>query len=225
MVGVISESAEVRPALAEHFDVGELTDQRVGVLVAHASAGPVGDPTWIAYESGDCVLRRSRHERDVVAAVGEQMRAVDHAMGSGLLALRLRSILLPDGGAVLVTPGPIHTIGGFDRRLATRGCTVLPTAVAAVDPSTGALVVPDDDGGRRHQVVSMLLLDGHDEALPDVAPVLALARQALVLPDDVPQRQLDAIASLTARRPEIVRLLGRDEIVAAVAEVGGALPS
>ena len=56
-------------------------------------------------------------------------------MAAPYLALRLRTVLV-DGRAVLAEPAVLHDLAGHDRRMAQRGCVVLPSTIATVDPLT-----------------------------------------------------------------------------------------
>ena len=140
-----------------------VVDVSLGLLAGRPPGdSAIGEAMWTLYESGDIVLRRSRHECDIVTAACFHLQALEAAVTSPLLPLRLRTMLLPDGGALLAVPGPLHDLAGHDRRLARRGVIVLPTTVALIDPATCEVVLPvqsDDTAipSGHHPIRSMMV--------------------------------------------------------------------
>ena len=172
----------------------------------------VGNAAWVLFESGDIVLRRSRHEAEVEQAACFHLRALEAAVTSALLPLRLRTVVLPDGDVVLAEPGPLHDLAGHDRRLARRGCVVLPTTVVLIDPDEGQLLLPEQvidasiPTGRR-RIRSILLRNGEDDVLPAAASRLAVARTVVRDPNrdlDTTLRQIDTLARHHGERIELV---------------------
>lgn len=192
-----------------------------GLLLGRPAADSgVGTASWVLYESGDIVLRRSRHEADVVSAAAFHLHYLQHAIGTSLLPLRVRTVLLANGSAVLVAPGPVHDVAGHDRRLGGRGVTMLPTTVAVVDVETCEVVLPPQSidaavpAGRR-PISSLLLSDQHEPNLDGADLVLAIARTLIRDPDRDLQHSLDQIAVLAeagvasmAEGEEITRTIG-----------------
>lgn len=201
--------------------------QREGLLLGRPGAGSSGDKAaWMLYESGDVVLRRSRHERDVVEAAAFHLLALRAAVDSPLLPLRLRPVILPDGDALLVDPRALYDVAGHDRWFASRGCDVLPTTIALVDPASGELLLPEQDvdhripRGRR-RIDQILLREPEEAPLEDAAAILAMS--ATVLRD--PQRDLrvtlDQIDRMAPPNGGLIELLPRAAITNAVRQRAG----
>lgn len=175
------------------------TVEPIGLLLGRpGSSGALGRPSWVLYESGDIVLRRSPKEEDVIAATCHHLVSLQHAVTSSLLPLRLRGVLLADGGAVLAEAAPLHDLAGHDRRLATRGCLVLPTTVCVVDPVSMELVLPE--GGVEQHVPSgrvairtIVLREPGSPDLAGAAKHLAVARNVLRHGDQDLQSTLEQI--------------------------------
>lgn len=141
-------------------------------------------PTWILYESGDVVLRRSRSEEDVVAAALFHLTCLEAATESTFLPLRLRPLVLTNGRVILVDPGAMHDVAGHDRWFARHIGDVLPTTVALVDPSSWELVLPAQDfdatasSGRR-PIDRILIRRPPATSLVAAQPFLALSSTVL----------------------------------------------
>lgn len=153
-----------------------------GLFIAQPSeATQVGQPAWVLYESGDIVLRRSRSVRDIADAVLFHLATVEAALTSALLPLRVRSILLPDGSALLVTAAALHDLAGHDRRLRHRGCLVLPTTLALVDSTRAELVLPTQPfdptiPSGRVPIRQILVRDTGGAPMPGATTTMAIAR-------------------------------------------------
>ena len=204
-------------------------DVSLGLLAGRPPGdSAVGESLWTLYESGDIVLRRSRHERDIVTAACFHLRALEAAVTSPLLPLRLRTMLLPDGGALLAVPGPLYDLAGHDRRLARRGVIVLPTTVALIDPVTCEVVLPDQSDVTaippgRYPIRSILLRDAHEPDLGEANQLLAFARTVIRDPDRDLQRALDQIAQLAEHGVAV--LVEGDEIKRTVGALGASARS
>ena len=171
----------------------------------------------MVYESGGIVLRRSRDEHDVVDAAGFHLVALRAAVTSGLLPLRLRPVILRNGDALLVDPRAIAEVAGHDRWFGARGCDVLPTTVALVDPERGELVLPDQDIDERVPtgrlpISTFLLREPADDGLPDAAPILAAAAVVLRDAERNLQTTLEQIDQLVRDHGERIGLHSRATI-------------
>ena len=226
----MSESVVLRDAVAviAAISLGD-TDAPLGLLAGRPFGdSAVGEAMWTLYESGDIVLRRSRHEGDIVTAASFHLRALEAAVTSPLLPLRLRTMLLPDRSAVLAVPGPLHDLAGHDRRLARRGVIVLPTTVALIDPATCEVVLPDQSDDTaipsgRHPVRSILLRDAHEPDVGEANLLLVLARTLIRDPDRDLQRALDQTAQLADHGVAV--LVEGDEIKRTVGALGASARS
>lgn len=225
----VSESRALRPLLADRlgWELG-MRPYRFGLLLGRPAAeAAVGKGFWVLYESGSVVLRRTTSEEDAVLAAAFHLVAVRTAVASPLLPLRLKTVLLPSGGALLAGADAVYSVPGHDRALARRGCTVLPTSVALIDPSTLEVVLPDQDldpvvpVGRR-PIERIALPTSGDRPVDAVSVVLALARAVLRDPDRDLQRVLEQLALLTESNPALVELMSTVEIGALVSQPGNA---
>ena len=222
---VASETRALRPAVIEHLglDLGNGVATEGLLLGRPAAEGGVGTAAWVLYESGDIVLRRSRDEADVVAAACVHLEFLRHAVASDSLPLRLRTMILPDGSAVLAAPGPIHELAGLDRRLAKRGVTVVPSTVAIVDAHPCEVVLPEQSidmavPSGRFPIRSILLRDQHEPSLDGADVLLALARLLIRDPSRALQPALDQMVELATHR--VVSLADPEEIVRIVGDLG-----
>ena len=161
---------------------------------------------------------------DIAAAAAYHLLALEAAIASPHLALRLRTVLV-DGRAVLAEPAVLHDLAGHDRRMAQRGCVVLPSTIAAVDPLTLEVVLVDqtiDDRIPCGRVpISAILLRDRDTGLDAAARHLALARTVLrheALPLDEAIGQVD---ELVVRHRERIQLAAAEDIAATVRQLGG----
>lgn len=225
---VISESSTLRGFLERVVPVGgPEAGARVALLLGRPAAdSSVGSPTWVLYESGDVVLRRSRAEDEMLVAAAYHLASLQAADRTQLLPLRVRTILLPDGSAVLATPGPITALAGHDRRLHSRGCLVLPTTVAVVDAASAELVLVDQSideaipSGRR-PIRSIMVIDRNESQFTSVAPMLSLARHSLRMPSTDLQSVLVQIEQLVTGHPLALRMSAEHEIIDVVNHLGG----
>lgn len=146
---VISESVAMRSRL-EPESGWSLDDSysNEGLLIGQPSTQEAfGTSAWVLYESGSIVLRRSKEESAVLDSAVYHLGALRAAVNSELLAVSARTFLLPDGGVWLVDPNPIYELAGFDRRLARRGVTLLPTTIALIDATQGEVLLPEHELG------------------------------------------------------------------------------
>ncbi len=121
---------------------------REGLLLGRpAQDGNFGRASWVLYESGSIVIRRSPEEDDVVDAALYHLTNLAQLTSAGMLPLNLRTFLMPDGSAWLVDPIPIYDLPGLDRRLLRRGVTVLPSTVVALDAERREIVLPEESRG------------------------------------------------------------------------------
>ena len=224
-VRVASETRALRPAVIEHLGLALGNDvAKEGLLLSRPAVdGGVGSAAWVLYESGDIVLRRSRDEADVIAAACVHLDLLRHAVATDLLPLRLRTIVLPDGSAVLAAPGPIHGLAGLDRRLAKRGAIVVPSTVAIVDATTCEVVLPEQSiepavPSGRFPIRSILLRDQHEPVLDGADVLLALARLLIRDPLRALQPALDYMVVLAAQG--VVSLAAPEEIIRIVGDLG-----
>ncbi|MBA2282230.1 MAG: hypothetical protein H0W25_13520 [Acidimicrobiia bacterium] len=224
---VVSETRVLRELVENRLGWATSTEyQREGLLLSRpAEGGSVGKPSWVLYESGSIVLRRTPQESDAVNAACFHLVALEAATTSPHLALRLRTILLPGGDAVLADAQALHDLAGHDRRLGARGCLVLPTTVALVDPDAMELILPDQDvdqavpTGRR--AISQVVIRQRDPSpLAEADPLLALAAAALRDPELDLQATLQQIARLAEADAGVVRLAPVDDIIALPDELG-----
>jgi hypothetical protein len=196
-IGVVSESSLLRASITEQ-SLGVVDDSasREGLLLGRPGSGEMGEPLWVLYESGDIVLRRTSDEAAAVQAAVYHLRALDNAARSSDPTLRLRTILTPDGEAVLVYPAAIHELSGYDRRLKSRGYTVLPTTIATINlrqrtvqvPSTGA----DPDKDLMSAPIREIMLGQRDDSpMTDAGAILATIRSVLRRPGDDLEQLLD----------------------------------
>ena len=224
---IVTEDDRLRVRIAD--DLGWATSDAPaseGLLLGRPHAGSaVGDAAWVLYESGDIVLRRSRHHADAEQAACFHLLALEAAVMGGLLPLRLRTIVLPDGGALLVEAAPIHNLAGHDRRLAGRGYLVLPTTIAAVDPASGSVVLPQQrvdasvpSGARR--IERILLRDGDERAPDGAAQILAIARNLVRTPDTDLDVTLAHIDRLTRSHGTLIELLPGEAIAEQIHALG-----
>lgn len=225
----VSESRALRPLLAERlgWELGS-RPYRFGLLLGRPAAeAAVGKGFWVVYESGSLVLRRTTSEEDAARAAAFHLLSVRTAIDAPFLPLRVKTVLLPSGGALLTGADAVYSVPGHDRALARRGCTVLPTSVVLVDPSTAEIVLSDQDldpavpGGRR-PIERIALPTSGDRPVDDVSVMLALARSVLRDPDRDLQRVLEQLALLTESNPALVELMPSVEISALVNQPGGA---
>ena len=220
---VVSEAMSLRAAVEARL--GPTVDRvyaREGLLIGRPGLGEAGEKAaWMAYESGEIVLRRSRREQDVVEAAVFHLIALRSAVESPLLPLRLRTVMLDSGSAVLVDPRAIYDVAGHDRWYAAHGCDVLPTTIALVDPATVELILPEQDVDDRvptgrHRIEEFILRRGEESPLGGADVLLALA--AVVVRDRERDLQpiLEQIDRLVTDHGDRVRLLPRGEITDAV---------
>lgn len=222
---MLSELDVLGPTLAERLGVTIDADPAPeGLLLGRPGADQgVGSAAWVLYESGDVVLRRSRHEHEVVDAACFHVEMLRDAMAPGLLPLRLRTFLLPDGSALLTTPSPVREIAGLDRRLELRGVTVLPTTVAIVDPFTCELVLPAQthlpqlSAGRR-PISAIRLWQGSEPRLGLADTIVALARAAILDGSRGRQQTLDSVVRFASH--ELTYLTDFEEIARLASALG-----
>lgn len=223
---VASEAPELRARVAEVLAVepGE-RPWRDGLLVARPAAdGAVGTGLWVVYESGSIVLRRTRNVDEAVSAACYHLAALAAAAESTYLPVRLRTVLLPSGDALLVEPEAVSEVAGHDRRLSAKGALMLPTTVAVIDPTTRELVLceqtadPSIPSGRR-PLAEILVPSRGEDSLEAARPLLALTRTALRDGTRDLQSVLDQLDLLVQHRG-LVRLVERDEIAAHVTGLG-----
>lgn len=176
-VSVASQTAQLRTLLSDSDD--EHDDPRMAplaLLLGRPGADdrplPSATPAWVLYESGDVVLRRSTDEVAVCHSAVFHLAALRHALTGTLLPLRMRTLILASGEAVLVEPALLMTLAGHDRRLARQEVTVLPTTAAAVEAATGTLVLPD-------QTIDPAVPTGHLPIARIVVPDWLLAHSPL----------------------------------------------
>ena len=224
---VVSETKALRELVENRLGWATGTaEAREGLLLARpAEAGSLGKPSWLLYESGSVVLRRTPKETDAALAACFHLIALEAATTTPWLALRLRTVLLPSGDAVLTDAQALYDLAGHDRRLAARGCMVLPTTVALVDPDTMELVLPDQDldekvpSGRR-PITQVVLRQRDESPLAEADPMLALAAAVLRDPHQDLQATLEQIARLAEAEPGVVRLAQAEAIVGLPDELG-----
>ena len=129
----------------------------------------------------------------------------------------MRPILIHDS-VVLFPPGATHDLAGFDRRLARRDVTVLPTTIAIVDPATAELVLPEQafepavPAGRLPLARIHLYQSPAADALPTAAAFLELVRSAVWHAGSDRWRVLDEIARLLDSHPDLIALGGYTEL-------------
>lgn len=222
---VVSEAASLRSTVEDRLGWPIAPGYaREGLLIGRPgdrAAG--GTPTWILYESGDVVLRRSRNERDVVDAAAFHLLALEAATASPLLPLRLRSVLMPDGTAWLVDPIGLHDVAGHDRWYRARGYDILPTTIALVDPGAQELVLPDQTvdaqvPSGRIRVERILLRSTEASQLPQVDSLLALSAVVVRDPQRDLQLTLEHIDQLCPPGGELVQLVDRGALSTSVRE-------
>ena len=142
---------------------------------------------------------------------------VREAFTSPHLALRLRPILIGDS-VVLFPPGATHDLAGFDRRLARRDVTVLPTTIAIVDPATAELVLPGQalesavPAGRLPLTRIHLYHSHAADPLPAAAAFLELVRSAVWHSGSDRGRLLAEIARLLDSHSDLIALGGHAEL-------------
>ena len=197
-----------------------------GLLLGRpGSDGGVGNASWIVYESGSVVLRRSRFESDALQSACFHLASLNAAIHSTLLPLRLRTILLPDGTALLTEPAVLHDLAGHDRQLASRGYVVLPTTVALIDSDTAEFVLPAHhadavaEGGRR-RISSVVLLDKRGPSITGSATLLALLRSVLRHPGLDLGKTLRQVDQLTGRLTGCIELTDSESITQIVRHLG-----
>jgi hypothetical protein len=224
---VVSEAASLRPMVEERLGWATRSGYgREGLLVGRPGAGTSSSSAaWILYESGDVVLRRSRSERDVVDAALFHLGILEAAINSPLLPLRLRTVVLPDGTALLVDPRALNDVAGHDRWFRAHGCGVLPTTVALVDPVAEEVLLPPQDvdplvPSGRIPIDQILLREPQEAPMPGAARLLALSAVVLRDPDRDLQVILDQLAQLASARDDLVQLLPRSSIAEAVKQRG-----
>lgn len=225
---ISSESAVLRARV--HADLGLEPGDAPGpdgLLVGRPHAdGDVGRAQWVVYESGDIVLRRSRHEADAVQAACYHLHALQAALASGLLALRVRTILLPDGTALLADADALHDLAGHDRRLAGRRCLVLPTTIAVVDPASAHVVLraqtidPSIPSGT-YPISRVLLLGSGEHPITDIDALLAITRPVLRTADADLDLALGHIGQFISAHTNLVEMLPHTDIVQRVKASGG----
>jgi hypothetical protein len=225
----VSESRALRPLLEDRlgWELG-MRPFKFGLLLGRPAAeAAVGKGFWVVYESGSVVLRRTTSEEDAVRAAAFHLVALRSAIDSPLLPLRVKTVLLPSGGALLAGADAVYSVPGHDRSLARRGCTVVPTSVALVDPATLEIVLPEQDldpdvpVGRR-PIERIALPTSGDRPVDAVSIVLAFARSVLRDPDRDLQRVLEQLAQVIDADPGLVELMPSVEIGALVNRPGGA---
>ena len=150
--------------------------------------------------------------------------ALEGAIASPHLALRLRTVLV-DSRAVLAEPAVLHDLAGHDRRMAQRGCVVLPSTIAAVDPLTLEVVLVEQTIDDRipcgRMPISAILLRDRDAGLDVAARHLALARTVL-LHEVVPlEKAIGQVDELVGRHHERIQLAAANDIAATVRQLGG----
>lgn len=224
---VISETAAMRPRLKP--DSGwNLNDSysNEGLLIGQPSTQEAfGTPAWILYESGSIVLRRSRDEAAVLDSAVYHLRALRAAVNSNLLAVSARTFLLPNGSIWLVDPNPIYQLAGFDRRLARRGVTLLPTTIALIDATTGEVVLPEHelDGSvpvGRFSISRMLFRPLLLRPLEPAEPFLTLARAVIRQAEMDLGHSLDQVEQLADPDRGLMEIIDRESIVHQVDQLG-----
>lgn len=229
MLGVVSESRELRPVIeARGYELQRNVNPFLGGLLAgRPNEGKTGGgnavPLWVLYESGQVVLCRSRHEADLARAAAYHVTALQAALDSKLLVLRLRPILTPEGGVVLLDPDSIFDIAGHDRRLASKGFLVLPTTVVAMDAERFEVEFVEQTidatiPGGTHPVRSIWMRHLGDSVVRQASAALALTRCVLRYPGLNLEEVIGRIIEVSAR-PEVTAL-PREQIVDRVNELG-----
>ena len=216
-VGVQSEGPALRRLLASSTRL-TLRDGYVepGMLLGRpGSDKPTASPLWVAYESGDIVMRRTKTEADVALAATLQLLAIEHALTSGLLAMRFRTVVLESGELILVHPSALSSMAGYDRRLEARGGLVLCPTIVAIDPPTGEVHFVSQDLDARQpvgcrEVKAVLLGDGDDPERVDSYRMIGLARSAVRYPSSNLDQILSQIEELEQSWREKIELLQPD---------------
>ena len=224
---VISESPTLREFVIgeKHWTVGD-APAREGLLLGRPAADEaVGLPSWVLYESGSVVLRRSRVEADVIKAAGYHLATLAAASTSSLLALRVRTVVLPDGDVWLFDANVLWELAGLDRRLGARGFTVLPTTSALVDPESGEVVLPECGPGMsvpkgRLRIARLILRNIQESGIEGAERMLALARSVLRTSETDLQLTLGQLGLMTQPQRGLVELLPSDAIESQISHLG-----
>lgn len=229
-LGIVTESRLLRPLLSQqgHSPQPLVVPESAGLLLGRPSLHSANSrPSWVLYESGQIVLARSQDEHWVIQAAGAHLSVLSDAIGSDLLALRLRTVVLPSGEVLLADPPSIYQTAGYDRRLRARGCLVLPTTIVAVDHRTGHVVLPElapGGGGLpsgRLRIKQILLRDQPAYSIASANGVLALSN-AVVRHASLDMRAtLGQLASLDAVMGPQLQVLETSEIQQLVKFSGG----
>ena len=185
----------------------------------------MGLPSWVLYESGSVVLRRSRVEADVIKAAGYHLATLAAASTSSLLALRVRTVVLPDGDVWLFDANVLWELAGLDRRLGARGFTVLPTTSALVDPESGEVVLPECGPGMsvpkgRLRIARLILRNIQESGIEGAERMLALARSVLRTSETDLQLTLGQLGLMTQPQRGLVELLPSDAIESQISHLG-----
>lgn len=224
-IGVVSESSAVRGAIVRRL--GEIVDDRYareGILLGRPSSRASGRPLWVLYESGDIVLRRTPDENAAIDAALFHLQALSDATRSTHPTLRLRTILTPDGEALLVDPPAIHELPGYDRRLTARGYIVLPTTIATVNLRDRTVLLPGNSVGRGDQSSSarirkIVLRQRDDSATPQVVALLGVVRSVLRRSGDDLEQLLDDALEIGSWS-DILRVSHSEQIRQEIAALG-----
>jgi hypothetical protein len=232
---VASDSAALRVTIEEQF--GWSTGQResdVGLIIsAPATSSETSSngarPMWLVYESGSIVLRRHPDESGAVDAALFHLWTLSEAVGTDLLPTRLRPIILADGSALLLEPRVAVELAGIDRRLLSKGITVLPTTIAIVDPKTASVELAKQDfqpevPAGSFPISRIILASRPGEPDAPISSLLNLTRGALRIPDQDVEQMLGHFGHLydaIADRIELLPLArAKDEIATLGKNVG-----
>lgn len=180
-LGLVSSLPAFRVAAEKRF--GAVIDgayARTGLLLGQSTETRVGNSLWAVYESGDIALHRGRDEDLAIDAALSQLQAVHDAVQSTDPSFRLRTILTPDGDAILVQPAMIHKLAGGDRALRSRGYDLLPSTIATIRLTERRVNIPSSgqDGEPRIESAPIreIILSDRDDAGKDALLLLAVMR-------------------------------------------------
>lgn len=185
----------------------------------------VANATWVLYESGQVVLRRSPRSEDAMAAALHHLASVRSATTESDVTLRLRTILTPAGGALLVDPDVIADTAGFDRRLLSRGYVVLPTTIARVNTKGELLPTPtpgEQPGASAGNVPieRVMLADDTTNVIGDAKTLMAMAAVAVRFRETSLSILLPAIGDAVTTLDSRISILRHQDLRAEIHSLG-----
>lgn len=114
------------------------------VRLARAAVDRKGQRELSLLYRSTCLALRARSPSDVLLALASELSGVA-ALGDGLVRVPAAAVVDRDGSATLILPGPLDELARQERALVQRGFRVLRSRFAALDPTSGDLVVSEPE--------------------------------------------------------------------------------